>query len=254
VDDKGQAVAFLLALHLAGAPAGVAVGLTVDEEDEGRGSLQMAEALRPPRVIVGEGTDLRIAEEECGHVEARVRFTGTSVHGSYAEPPGNPIHDLSRFVASLDADPLAPPAVIAAVVREMHGGGAMNVSPEDAWLEMHGRVAPGGDAAAFGRALGARVAAMGGRVEFGEIEEPFSSSPSPIGAMLSEALGGAESMLMPAWTDAHNFVEIAGSDAVVFGPGTLLDAHRPGESIAVADIVRAARAVAGVVERVEVAV
>jgi acetylornithine deacetylase/succinyl-diaminopimelate desuccinylase-like protein len=119
---------------------------------------------------------------------------------------------------------------------------------------MHGRVTPGGDAAAFGRALDARVAAMGGRVEFGEIEEPFSSSPSPIGSMLSEALGGAESMLMPAWTDAHNFVEIAGSDAVVFGPGTLLDAHRPGESIAVADIVRAARAVAGVVERVEVAV
>ena len=144
--------------------------------------------------------------------------------------------------------------MIAAVVREMHGGGAMNVSPEDAWLEMHGRVAPGGDAAAFARDLEARAAAMGGRVEFGEIVEPFSSSPSAVGALLSEALGGAEPMLMPAWTDAHNFVEIAGSDAVVFGPGTLLDAHRPGESIAVADMVRAARAVASVVERVEVAV
>jgi acetylornithine deacetylase/succinyl-diaminopimelate desuccinylase-like protein len=73
-----------------------------------------------------------------------------------------------------------------------------------------------------------------------------------VGRLLAEALGDAETILMPAWTDAHNFVEVAGSDAIVFGPGDLLDAHRPGESIAVPDIVRAARAMAQVIERVEV--
>lgn len=252
VDDKGQAVASLLALHLAGAPTGVAVGLTVDEESEGRGSLAMAAALRPAAVIVGEGTKLRIAEQESGHVEGTVTFAGRSMHGAYARPEGNPIHDLARVIAGLDADPIAPPEIVAAVVRELHGGGEMNVSPADARAELHARIDPGADAAAFARELERRVLAAGGSIEFAEVAEPWSCSPSPVGRLLAEALGGGETILMPAWTDAHNFVEIAGCDAVVFGPGDLLDAHRPGESIAVADIVRAARAMAEVIERVEV--
>lgn len=252
VDDKGQAVAALLALHLAGPRPGVAVGLTVDEESEGRGSLAMAAAVRPATVIVGEGTKLRIAEEESGHVEGTITFTGRSLHGAYARPEGNPIHDLARVIAALDADPIAPPEIVAAVVRELHGGGEMNVSPSDARAELHARVDPGGDAAAFARELERRVVAAGGSIRFVEVAEPWSCSPSPVGRLLTEALGDAETILMPAWTDAHNFVEIARSDAIVFGPGDLLDAHRPGESIAVADIVHAARAMAQVIERVEV--
>jgi acetylornithine deacetylase/succinyl-diaminopimelate desuccinylase-like protein len=252
VDDKGQAVAALLALHFAGAPAGVAVGLTVDEESEGRGSLAMAAAVRPAAVIVGEGTKLRIADRESGHVEGTLTFTGRSLHGAYARPEGNPIHDLARLIAGLDADPIAPPEIVAAVVRELHGGGAMNVSPADARAELHARVDPGGDAAVFARELERRVLAAGGSIEFVEVAEPWSCASSPVARQLAEALDGADTILMPAWTDAHNFVEVAGSEAVVFGPGDLLDAHRPGESIAVADIVRAARAMAQVIERVEV--
>ena len=34
---------------------------------------------------------------------------------------------------------------------------------------------------------------------------------------------------MVAWTDAHNFVDLGGSQAVVFGPGHLRNAHREDE-------------------------
>lgn len=49
---------------------------------------------------------------------------------------------------------------------------------------------------------------------------------------------------MPAWTDAHNFVDIAGSEAVLFGPGHRRDAHRPDEHVDLADVVTTGRVVA----------
>ena len=256
VDDKGQIVTFLLALQIAGPVPGVALGLTVDEEDVGRGSRAMAAALRPPRVLVGEGTGLRIAEAECGHVEGTIRFHGTAVHGAYAEPRGNPIHDAARLLAGLDAEPLAPPDLVKVVAREIQGGGEMNVSPAGVRMELHAKVLPGADAGGFAAALERRVAATGGEVAFVEVIEAFAPrAPSPLAALLAAEVGaGAERLLMPAWTDAHNFVEVSGSDVVVFGPGSLLDAHRPGESIAVDEMVQAARAIGRMIEDTEVAV
>ena len=50
---------------------------------------------------------------------------------------------------------------------------------------------------------------------------------------------------MPCWTDAHSFVDIAGSAALVFGPGDLRVAHRPGEHIDLREVVQAGRILAG---------
>jgi acetylornithine deacetylase/succinyl-diaminopimelate desuccinylase-like protein len=50
---------------------------------------------------------------------------------------------------------------------------------------------------------------------------------------------------MPCWTDAHSFVDVAGSTALVFGPGDLRAAHRPDEHVDVREIVKAARILAG---------
>ena len=45
----------------------------------------------------------------------------------------------------------------------------------------------------------------------------------------------------PAWTDAHNMVEVGGSAAVVFGPGPRSStAHRPDDHIDVRDVVSCA--------------
>jgi acetylornithine deacetylase/succinyl-diaminopimelate desuccinylase-like protein len=49
---------------------------------------------------------------------------------------------------------------------------------------------------------------------------------------------------MVAWTDAHNFVDVAGSQAVVFGPGHLRDAHRPDEHVSVSDVLTCASVLA----------
>ena len=61
-------------------------------------------------------------------------------------------------------------------------------------------------------------------------------------AVVAETLGHRpEPFGFPSWTDAHNMIEHAGSEAVVFGPGPrLTTAHGPDEHIAVSDIVRCA--------------
>ena len=46
---------------------------------------------------------------------------------------------------------------------------------------------------------------------------------------------------MPAWTDAHNFVDFGGSEAIVFGPGGFDTAHTPAEQIDVTEIVKCSR-------------
>jgi acetylornithine deacetylase/succinyl-diaminopimelate desuccinylase-like protein len=48
---------------------------------------------------------------------------------------------------------------------------------------------------------------------------------------------------VPAWTDAHNFVELAGSQALVWGPGDFGLAHDPSEEIEVHEVVIAARVI-----------
>jgi acetylornithine deacetylase/succinyl-diaminopimelate desuccinylase-like protein len=52
---------------------------------------------------------------------------------------------------------------------------------------------------------------------------------------------------MIAWTDAHNFVDHGGSQAVVFGPGHLRNAHRPEEFVSLTDVVMCARSLAALV-------
>jgi len=52
---------------------------------------------------------------------------------------------------------------------------------------------------------------------------------------------------MVAWTDAHNFVDHGGSQAVVFGPGDLRNAHRPDEFVSLTDVVTCARVLADLI-------
>jgi acetylornithine deacetylase/succinyl-diaminopimelate desuccinylase-like protein len=86
----------------------------------------------------------------------------------------------------------------------------------------------------------------GAAIDLVEAVEPFVvPADAPLVTMLSEAarvaLGRPPSLAgMPAWTDAHSFAE-EGSQAVVFGPGSLAQAHCEDEWISVSAVVACAR-------------
>ncbi len=59
--------------------------------------------------------------------------------------------------------------------------------------------------------------------------------------LTAEVTGGErEPIGVPAWTDAHNMVDFAGAEAVVYGPGDFSVAHLPEEHIDVNEVVECA--------------
>ena len=262
LDDKGSVVAALLALSMAqeaGVPLRslpVAVGLCVDEERGGKGSATMAAELRPPFVIGLEATGLRPGLAEGGCVEAWVHVTGRSVHGALRELGQNAIEKAMALMeqvrdhpASQHEHPLLGRNI--PMVWEIHGGEPVNVVPAACAVHLDWRVTPGGPSSAeLFEWLVEAAGHVDGRVEPVEVVEPFETRAD---ARLAELVDAsiqrvthrrADPMGMVAWTDAHNFVDLAGSQTVVFGPGDLRIAHHPDECVSVSEVVTCARILA----------
>jgi acetylornithine deacetylase/succinyl-diaminopimelate desuccinylase-like protein len=261
-DDKGSVVAALLALQMAReagvdlASAPVGVGLCVDEERGGKGSLAMAAELRPRFVVGLEGTELGLGLAEGGFVEVWLHVRGRSVHGALRELGSNAIESAIELIRRIQEHPASSfehPLLGRNVpmVWEIRGGEPLNVVPDACSVHLDWRVTPGGPTAAELFAWIRDVSAdAGADVETVEVVEPFETAPdAPLAVALGDAIAGATGAApaltgMIAWTDAHNFVDHAGSQAVVFGPGHLRDAHRPDERVSVSDVLTCAQALA----------
>jgi acetylornithine deacetylase/succinyl-diaminopimelate desuccinylase-like protein len=265
-DCKGSVIAFLLGFVLAreaGVDLGslpVALGICVDEELLGRGSIVMAESLRPRYVVAGEPSRLDIGVAEAGFVDVRCEVRGTPAHGSFPERGDNAIEKAARLVLAMQEQDFvrtSHPLLGANVpgTLSIEGGGELHVIPDLARLRIEVRVVPGGPKAA---GIEARVRELAAEHD-AEVElvepsvEPFETpASSPVLAMLEtagQAEGAAPQRIgVPAWTDAHNFVDLAGSEAVVWGPGDFGLAHDPDEAIDARDVVTAARIVARCLE------
>jgi acetylornithine deacetylase len=276
VDDKGGIVACLLAMMLAreaGVPLDelpVAVGLTVDEEVNGTGSLAMAKAFQPAYAIVLEGTDLGIAVAEAGHLDVEVVIRGKSVHSGRFEEGDSALIKAARFVADLAShsfnsriDPLIGRS--AANVIAFHSGSTeLNAVPDRADLYVVARLGRGttvqqvfSEICTIGSRYGAEVSMVETGIE-GQMEhsEPLgTAADSRFVTALQRAFQRvtgrpAEILASPSWSDMHNLVEHGGSEAVVFGPGRLQNAHGKGEHIDVNDILTCAEVFTGLLRQV----
>jgi acetylornithine deacetylase/succinyl-diaminopimelate desuccinylase-like protein len=261
-DCKGSVIAFLLGLLLAREAGAdltsmpVALGLCVDEELLGRGSITMARALRPPYVVAGEPSRLDIGVAEAGFVDVRCSVHGRPAHGSFPELGDNAIEKAARLVLAMHDEafarvehPLVGRNVPGALTFE--AGGDLHVIPDLATVRIEIRVVPGGPSAAEIEARLREVAAAHDAdvalVE--ESVEPFETDlHGPLLAALEDAAREVrgvpgERIGVPAWTDAHNFVDLADSQAVVWGPGDFALAHDRDEAIDLHEVVQAARVI-----------
>jgi acetylornithine deacetylase len=265
LDDKGSIVTCLLAFQLvreAGldlADLPVAIGLTVDEEEDGNGSIALASFSAPPHVIALEGTELEICTSEAGILQCLIDVPGRSYHGSQPELGDNAVHHAIELVNELLELPVlsrAHPDLLdnVAFVQDFKGGSDLYVVPDSARLQIVVRVGAIGEADEARRELEDLCGRRGAAFTLIEAVDPIVAGPgSPVVSALADAVrrvcGRAPTFTtMASWTDAHSFAE-AGSTAVVFGPGTLRYAHRPDEHIDVREIVTAAQILADVVGR-----
>jgi acetylornithine deacetylase/succinyl-diaminopimelate desuccinylase-like protein len=265
VDDKGSVVTCFLALRMVRASGidptdlPVSIGLTVDEEEDGTGSIALASLSAPRHVIALEGTELEICNAEAGTLDCWIDVPGRAHHGSQPELGDNAVHKAIGLAQELLEMPVMNrkhPEVMdnVAYVQEFNGGSDLYVVPDAARLHVVVRLGGLGEGAEATHELEALCERWGATFELIEAVDPIIAAPdAPVVALLGDAVRrvcGREPShtTMPSWTDAHSFAE-AGSTAIVFGPGSLRYAHRPDEHIDVSEIVTAARVLADVVLR-----
>jgi acetylornithine deacetylase len=248
----------------------LALLFTYDEEVGTLGARRFTETFVPiarlPRhVVIGEPTALRVVRAHKGMVRLRLEFTGRAAHSGYPhlgrsaiEPAARAIVALSVLRRALEAE--RPPngeafpdvPFVALNVGTVAGGSAANVIPDRCEVHLGIRVLPGmtvDDVAARVRA------AVAGAVEEPFALEPVSESPAmlldpdaPIHRALCEAVGQRESHSVMFASDA-GWLQRAGFESVLFGPGSIEVAHQPNESLPVEEFRRAGEVLDGLIHR-----
>jgi acetylornithine deacetylase len=248
----------------------LALLFTYDEEVGTLGARRFTETFAPiarlPRhVVIGEPTALRVVRAHKGMVRLRLEFTGRAAHSGYPhlgrsaiEPAARAIVALSVLRRELEAE--RPPngevfpdvPFVALNVGTVAGGSAANVIPDRCEVHLGIRVLPGmavDDVAARVRGAVARA------VDESFVLEPVSESPAmlldpdaPIHRALCEAVGQRESHSVMFASDA-GWLQRAGFESVLFGPGSIEVAHQPNEFLPVEEFRRAGEVLDGLIHR-----
>jgi acetylornithine deacetylase len=207
---------------------------TVGEETDSAGAALANERLtdpwRPRRVIVGEPTGLRWVRAHKGAFKARLVATGQAGHSSQESLP-SAIHALVRTSARLlDAGWGEHPVLGRGTINvgRIQGGVAANVVAASAEAELLVRVV---EPAADVRARIERCLEPGVRLALP------SKAHGPTEFDVPE---GEEGIPVAFGTDAPHLPRFG--RPMLFGPGSILDAHTDGEKVGKRDLDRAVNA------------
>ena len=233
----------------------------VGEADEELGSRGVHDVLdhlgarRPDWVLATEPTDLRLVTHHKGIAIARLAASGRACHSSDPDAGSNAIVALSRAVLALHGlgerlaertDPVLGRATLS--VGRVGGGQAPNIVPDHAWLVCDRRLVPGEDEASVRADLEGALAGDGVTdvaVETCRVEKPplATERSHPVverclRLLAAESLPG-EPTAVAFGTDAGLF-DAVGVPAVVFGPGSIAQAHTAREHVPIRELESAA--------------
>lgn len=212
----------------------------------------------PDAVVVAEPTSLDVVVAHKGAVRWRCHTRGRAAHSSQPQAGDNAIYRMARVLAALEryARDTAPTLGQHALVGQpslsvglVSGGVSVNTVPDRCTIEIDRRVLPGEDPqAAYEHAIDFVARELQGdpRVEH---DLPYLTScglsddrSRPFAARLSEIIrqagGPGRCVGVPYGTDAPAFAG-AGIPTVVFGPGSIAQAHTADEWIAIEQLQRA---------------
>ncbi len=264
-DAKGCLTAMLLALRRAaahGSRATLLLCAAADEEAGFRGVTHFVQqGWRADEAVVGEPTELAMVVAHKGVLRWHIETRGRAAHASTPGLGRSAILDMARVIGRLEADylprlrsrrhPLLGEATFN--IGRIHGGTQVNVVPDHCLIDVDRRYLPGETEASVLAEVEAILAAL--RAEHPELQvhcrEPYLVSP-PLtdaqNAAVSETLARAHAEVLgqaparvgaPYGTDASK-LQVAGIPAVVYGPGSIAQAHRPDEHVEIQAIRQAA--------------
>jgi acetylornithine deacetylase/succinyl-diaminopimelate desuccinylase family protein len=245
----------------------VALAAVIDEEEGGRGVRALLE--RPGfgalAAIVPEPTELQTIIGCRGNCYVQVEITGRSAHAGTPHEGRNAIYGAARVVEAIRQldEELASrrhPLLGAGSwsVGLIHGGTGTAMVPDRCRIAVDRRLLPGEDGEDARRQVEAAVAALdlaaaglGARTELlmeipsFELEDGHELVQ---GVLRASVDAGAPERPVAGWTaacDGGYLMRFADIPAVVLGPGSVVEqAHRPDESVPIAEVELAARAYA----------
>lgn len=285
LDMKGALVAAVFALkavrevvpELAGT---VHLTSVVGEEDGGLGTLAtLLRGYRADGAIVLEPTGLTVAPAQAGALNFRLRIPGQAAHGALREEGVSALENLFPVYEALMAletarnqrlggDPLFARyrTPFALCVGTVHGGDWASSVPDHVTVEGRLGVAPGEDLDAARDELAAAVERAAAAHPWLRANPPvlewwggrFAPARTPDDDPLVTTLQQAASEVlgrpvplegMPYGADMGLLANVGGMPTVLFGAGDIRGAHRPDESVAVAELDALARSLAAAVVR-----
>jgi acetylornithine deacetylase len=249
--------------------------LTADEEIGCVGMQRFVQAWReagrralPNQAIIGEPTGLRVVRMHKGHMKARVTARGQPAHSGYPhlginaiELAGHALEKLSWLAAEMRGErsaaseyfPECPFPVLN--VGRIDGGSAVNIVPGRCEIEFGLRLLPGQESLEMIARVEAELAKLPGPIRERLTLEIVNDNPpmqcpaeAPICEALHALLDSRETFGVSFASDA-GWLSTLGVQCVLFGPGSIEDAHRANESIDMAEWTRGGELLNAIVRR-----
>ena len=225
-------------------PCEVWLAAVVDEEYSYRGVVKLCEGLSARAAIVAEPTELRAVIASKGVLRWRIVVKGKAAHSSKPHLGRNAVVDMAKLIVELENDhasliakqhPLLGPATCN--IGVINGGVQVNFVPDLCAIELDRRLLPGeraeGVLAHYHRLIGEieiRIPGLKAEIEppmlvDEALDTPHEAPVAQAAAAVLSSLGlNGELCGVPYGSDASKLSR-AGIPSIVFGPGSIDQAH-----------------------------
>jgi acetylornithine deacetylase/succinyl-diaminopimelate desuccinylase family protein len=239
-------------------PCDVLLAAVVDEEFSFQGVTTLCKELQADAAIVAEPTDLRVAIASKGVLRWRIHAHGKSAHSSKVHLGTNAIYHMARVVLAFEQEHVAlaqtPDALLGPAscnVGKIAGGVQVNFVPDSCVIEIDRRLLPSESVAEVWKhyqnlidRLKQETPEMDVRMEAPMLlDEAWTVDPSsPIvlasQGVLKEMGENDQPIGVPFGSDASKLGR-AGIPTIIFGPGSIDQAHAAVEYIELKQVARA---------------
>lgn len=262
-DTKGSMAAMMTAIeHLVSNRDRLTCNIeflaAVDEEARGSGALTYAK--QRPRIdaaIVGEPTELRIVNGHKGVVRGSISVHGRAAHTSVADEGINAIDGMADVIAALHSIAIQLPGGLTGgslTVSLIEGGSGINIVPARCTIRYDRRTVPGETVAIVVAEIDDALEPVRARRQDVRIERPVPDlDVAPLDTAIDSRIVRAaiaaatnigqnpEPTLVPYGSDASYLSGTGGTPCIVYGPGSIVDAHGADEFVRLDELEIAAR-------------
>ena len=215
--------------------------------------------VRPVACIVGEPSEMQVIVGHKGKLSYRCHVRGFECHSSICHTGVNAVEVAAEVIAFLNRmgrrsrqdgphDAAFDPPYTTVHTGVIHGGTALNIVPKDCWFDFEFRYLPGADPHALlaevrdyaeGTLLPEMHAVQADTgftwTQLSEFPGLGTADDAPV-ADLARALSGSNRSGKVAFGTEAGLFEAAGIPTVVCGPGSIEQAHKPDEFIAISQV------------------